>query len=137
MARIDDVMRRMISKGFRAGAPATEVHLRALEKRTGPLPADYRTFLLTFGGGEPNAPDAWRGLWRIEDLWDLNVRYKLSVNFPGLLAIGNQAFMLYALDLSNPDETPVVSLGFSSSLWDDVLREADSFAEWMDAIVPK
>jgi len=137
MARIDDVMRRMVAKGFRAGSPATEVHLRVLEKRTGALPADYRSFLLTFGGGEPNSPDAWRGLWRIEELWTLNVRYRVPGNFPGLLAIGNQAFMLYALDLNDPDRTPLVSLGLSSSLWDDVLKEADSFAEWMDAIVPK
>ena len=134
---IDDVMRRMLRKGFRAGSPATEVHVRALERHTGPLPADYRAFLLSFGGGEPGAPEAWRGLWRLDDLWTLNRRYRLPENFPGLLAIGNQAFMLYALDLNDPDATPLVSLGLSSSVWEDVLKEADSFTEWLDAVVPR
>ena len=137
MALIDDVMQRMVRKGFRPGSSATEVQVRTLEKRTGPLPEDYRAFLLTFGGGESGSPYAWKGLWRIEDLWTLNVRYRLPDNFPGLFAIGNQAFMLYALDLNNPDQPPLVSLGLSSSLWEDVLKEADSFAEWLDAIVPK
>ena len=134
---IDAVMQRMLEKGFRPGSPATEVHIRTLERRTGPLPEDYRAFLLAFGGGEPGAPEAWRGLWRLEDLWTLNQRYRVPDNFPGLLAIGNQAFMLYALDLNDPDLTPLVSLGLSSSLWEDVLKEADSFAEWLDANVPR
>lgn len=137
MNGIDDVMRRMVARGFRAGIPATEMQVRSLERRTGPLPPDYRDFLLTFGGGEAGAFEAWRGLWRIEDLWTLNERYHLPDNFPGLLAIGNQAFMMYALNLHDPDRAPLVSLGFSSSLWDDVLEEADSFAEWMDNHVPR
>jgi len=55
-------------------------------------------------------------LWRLEDVWSLNGRYHLQQNFPGLLAIGNQAFMLYALDLNDPDATPSFSLGLSSSV---------------------
>jgi hypothetical protein len=137
MIGIDDVMRRMVAKGFRGGIPATEIQVRSLERRTGPLPPDYRNFLLTFGGGETGELEAWRSLWRIENLWGLNERYKLPVNFPGLLAIGNQAFMVYAINLSDPDRTPLVSLGLSSSLWEDVLVEADSFAEWMDNHVPR
>jgi len=126
----------MREKGFRAGAPSTEIQVRKLEKEFGfRLPEDYRSFLLTFGGGESGAFEAWRGLWRLADLWMLNSRYHVQENFPGLLAIGNQAFMVYALDLRGPT-TPVVSLGFSSSLWEDVLLEADSFTEWLDAIVP-
>jgi hypothetical protein len=134
---IDAVMRRMVAKGFRPGSPATEIQVRALERHTGRLPEDYRSFLLTFGGGESGAPEAWRGLWRLEDLWSLNGRYHLPQNFPGLLAIGNQAFMLYALDLNDPAATPLVSLGLSSSVWGDVLKEAESFTEWLDYIVPK
>src|SRR5262245_44076955 len=104
MDRIESVMSRMVARGFRAGAPASEQQVRALERHFGPLPADYRSFLLTFGGGEPGAPEAWRGLWRIENLVGLNASYHLPRNFPGLLAIGNQAFMLYALDLNDPDQ---------------------------------
>ena len=129
-------MRRMLAKGFRAGSPATEIQVRNLERQVGPLPLDYRSFLLTFGGGEANAPEAWRGLWRLDDLWSLNQHYHVPQNFPGLLAIGNQAFMVYALDLNNPDQAPLVSLGLSSSVWDDVLKEADTFTEWLDANVP-
>ena len=137
MSLIDDVMRRMVARGFRPGAPASEPQVRGLEQRTGALPADYREFLLTFGGGEPSAFEAWRGLWRIEKLWTWNESYHLPENFPGLLAIGNHAYMLYALNLKDPDRAPLVSLGLSSSLWEDVLIEADSFAEWMDALVPR
>jgi hypothetical protein len=136
MARIDEVMNRMLARGFRAGHPATEIQVRALERHTGALPADYRTFLLTFGGGQPGAAPAWQGLWRIENLWALNESYRMPATFPGLLAIGNQAYMLYALDLNDPERMPLVSLGLSSSLWEDVLVEADSFTEWLDANVP-
>jgi hypothetical protein len=137
MPLIDDVMQRMVARGFRPGPPASEAQVRALEKQAGVLPADYREFLLTFGGGEANAFEAWRGLWRIESVWVWNERYRVPENFPGLLAIGNYAYMLYALHLSDPDRPRMVSLGLSSSLWEDVLTEADSFAEWMDALVPK
>lgn len=137
MSLIDDVMRRMVAHGFRPGSPASELQVRALEKRVGALPDDYREFMLAFGGGEKTAFEAWRGLWRIEDLWIWNERYHVPENFPGLLAIGNHAYMVYALNLTDPDRATLVSLGLSSSLWDDVLTEADSFAEWMDAVVPK
>ena len=137
MNRIETVMNRMISQGFRAGTPASELQVRSLERQSGPLPDDYRSFLLTFGGGEPESPQAWRGLWRIENVWSLNASYKLPRTFPGLLAIGNQAFMMYALDLNDPARAPLVSLGLSSSLWEDVIKEAESFAEWMDELVPK
>ena len=137
MARIDAVMDRMLARGFRPGQPASEVQVRSLERHTGDLPADYRAFLLTFGGGQPGASAAWQGLWRIETLWGLNESYRIRVNFPGLLAIGNQAYMLYALDLNAPGASPLVSLGLSSSLWEDVLKEADSFTEWLDANVPE
>jgi hypothetical protein len=30
-----------------------------------------------------------------------------------------------------------VSLGLSSSVWGDVLKEADSFTEWLDYNVPR
>jgi hypothetical protein len=135
---IDGVLERMIGNGFKAGLPASEIQVRRLEKEAGArLPEDYRSFLLSCGGGEPGALEAWRGLWRLGDIMSMNRGYRVQENFPGLLAIGNQAYMVYALDLREPGEAPLVSLGLSSSLWEDVLREADSFTEWMDERVPR
>jgi len=135
---IDGVLERMIENGFKAGLPASEIQVRRLERELGAsLPEDYRSFLLSCGGGEPGAFEAWRGLWRLADLMSMNRVYHVQETFPGLLAIGNQAYMVYALDLREPGAAPLVSLGLSSSLWDDVLREADSFTEWMDERVPR
>ncbi|MBI4565966.1 MAG: SMI1/KNR4 family protein [Planctomycetes bacterium] len=134
---IDAVIDRMMSLGWKPGIPASEQQVRRLEQKVGAaLPTDYRSFLLIAGGGDPQASEAWRGLWRIGDLWTWNCRYHIPDNFPGLLAIGNEGFMVYALDLRRPESRPVVSLGLSSSVWDDVLQEASSFVEWMDRAIP-
>lgn len=136
--RIEEVLQRMISRGWAPGAPATEIHVRRFESSAGlRLPDDYRALLLFSGGGEPTAVEAWRALWRLANLWEWNVRFRIPDYFPGLLAIGNEAFMLYALDFRDPDRTPVVSLGLSSSTWDDVMEEADDFLEWLDRQVPR
>ena len=126
----------MIRHGWRPGVPATAVQIRAAETRLAvSFPSDYRDYLLYAGGGEPGAFEAWRGLWRVGDLVAWSRRY--ADTFPGLLAIGNEAFMVYAIDLRRDDRAPIVSLGLSSSVWDDVLEDAGSFLEWLDVHVPK
>jgi hypothetical protein len=47
------------------------------------------------------------------------------------VGIGNDGFLVYAFDFrSNPPV--VVSLGMSSSLWEDVVTDADTFSEWLE-----
>lgn len=135
---IEDIFQRMIDRGWAPGTPATEIHVRRFESDAGlRLPDDYRTFMLYCGGGEPGAVEGWRSLWRLVNLWEWNVRFHIPESFPGLLGIGNEAFMLYALDFRDPDRTPIVSLGLSSSTWDDVIEEAATFQDWLDRMVPR
>ena len=53
----------------------------------------------------------------------------------GLIGIGNEGFIVYALDFRNVFPVPV-TVGLSSSDWEDVTPLADSFAEWLEGTLP-
>ena len=49
--------------------------------------------------------------------------------------LGNDGFLVYALDYR--ESPPVISsLGLSSSVWEDVVVEADTFTEWLERRLP-
>lgn len=137
MAGVDDLMKRMRERGWKSGAPATEDAVSRVEKEFDlTFPADYRAYLLAAGGGETTAPEAYTGLLPVKILSLFNRSYKIPWNFPGLFAIGNDGFLVYVLDYRAG--TPVVaSIGMSSSVWDDVVTETDTFFEWLERRIPK
>jgi len=129
-------MQQMIQRGWRPGGPAAEGAVEQIEREFDvTLPDDYRGFLKAVGGGEALAPDSFIGLWSTQGVLVLNRRYKFPWNFPGLLGIGNDGFMTYAFDF-RAGPPVVASLGMSSSSWDDVVTETDTFAEWLERRLP-
>ena len=64
-----------------------------------------------------------------------NRSYRIPWNFPGLFAIGNDGFLVYVLDYRTAPPV-VASIGLSSSVWDDVVTETDTFTEWLERRIP-
>ena len=133
---VEEILLRMKATGWKPGGPGTEEGIARLETEFDiTFPADYRTFLRTAGGGEATAPEAYTGLWPIKIIPIFNRRYRIPWNFPGLFGIGNDGFLVYAFDFRGGPPV-VASLGLSSSVWDDVVTDADSFTEWLERRLP-
>ena len=137
MSGVDDLMKRMRERGWRHGAPATEEAIAHVEKEFDlTFPADYRAYLREAGGGDTTAPEAYTGLLPVKILSLFNRSYKIPWNFPGLFAIGNDGFLVYVFDYRTGPPV-VASIGMSSSVWDDVVTETDTFSEWLERRIPK
>jgi hypothetical protein len=137
MSRVEDLMRRMRERGWRPGGPAREEAVASVEKEFDvSFPPDYRAYLLAAGGGDTRAPEAYTGLLPVKILSLFNRSYRIPWNFPGLFAIGNDGFLVYVLDFRGP--APVVaSIGMSSSVWEDVVTETDTFSDWLELRIPR
>jgi len=134
---LDAVLKLMIARGWRPGGPATEDAVARLETEFDvTLPVDYRDYLLAAGGGQSVAPEAYTGLWPLRIIASLNRRMRIPWNFPGLFGIGNDGFLVYAFDFRG-DSPVVASLGLSSSVWEDVVTETDTFTEWLERRLPR
>lgn len=133
---MDELMNRMLAKGWKPGGPADPDAVARIEKEFDiTLPEDYRAFLMAAGGGDTTAPEAYTGLLPVKILALFNRSYRIPWNFPGLFAIGNDGFLVYVLDYRS--KPPVVaSIGMSSSVWEDVVTETDTFAEWLERRIP-
>lgn len=136
MTAVRALMDRMVEKGWRHGGASTEAAVVALEREFDlTLPADYREFLVAAGGGEAQSPEAYTGLWPVSIIAPFNRRYRIPWNFPGLFGIGNDGFLVYVLDYR--EGGPVIaSLGLSSSVWEDVVVETDTFTQWLERRLP-
>ena len=131
-----DLMARMRARGWKPGGASLETDVARLEKEFDlSFPADYREYLLTAGGGPSTAPEAYTGLWPVSSIAVFNRRYRIPWNFPGLFGIGNDGFLVYAIDFREA-ETVIASLGLSSSIWEDVVTDADTFSEWLERRIP-
>ena len=129
-------MWEMIRKGWKPGGPASGEAVSGIETEFDvSFPADYRTYLLAAGGGEATAPEAYTGLLPVKIIAVFNRRYRIPWNFPGLFGIANDGFLVYALDYREGDPV-IASLGLSSSIWEDVVVEADTFCEWLERRLP-
>jgi len=125
-----------MSAGWKPGEAAREIAISAAEIDLGvTLPSDYRAFLTEAGGSI--AGDRWRGLWTVAEVVSLNRHMPVFRWFKGLVGIGNEGFLVYAIDFREPGPPPVVSVGLSSSDPEDIQREANSFLEWLEETLPK
>jgi hypothetical protein len=129
-------MKRMRERGWKPGGPAGDEAVARIEKEFDvTFPPDYRAFLVAAGGGETMAPESITGLLPVKILSLFNRSYRIPWNFPGLFAIGNDGFLVYVLDYRG-GEPVVASIGMSSSVWEDVVTETDTFAEWLERRIP-
>jgi len=129
-------MRRMRARGWKPGGPAGDGAVARIEKEFDvTFPADYREYLVAAGGGESTAPESFTGLLPVKILSLFNRSYRIPWNFPGLFAIGNDGFLVYVLDY-RAGAPVVASIGMSSSVWEDVVTETDTFAEWLERRIP-
>jgi hypothetical protein len=136
MATIDELMKRMLAKGWKPGGPADPDAVARIEREFDiTFPADYRIFLTVAGGGDTTAPEAFTGLLPVKILSLFNRSYRIPWNFPGLFAIGNDGFLVYVFDYRS-DPPVVASIGMSSSVWEDVVTETDTFTEWLERRIP-
>jgi hypothetical protein len=136
VAEIRELLGRLRAAGFRSGGSAPPEDVVRFESEFDvSLPPDYREYLLVAGGGPSLAPESVTGLWPLASLPVFNRRYRIPWNFPGLLGIGNDGFLVYAYDF-RVSPPVIASLGLSSSIWDDVVTDADTFAEWLERRVP-
>jgi hypothetical protein len=133
---VEDLMQRMRERGWKPGGPAGEEAVARIEKEFDvTFPADYRAYLVAAGGGDTTAPEAYTGLLPVKILSMFNRSYRIPWNFPGLFAIGNDGFLVYVIDYRGI--SPVIaSIGMSSSVWEDVVTETDTFAEWLERRIP-
>jgi len=133
---VEELMRRMRERGWKPGGPAPEGEVARVEREFDvTFPADYRAYLVAAGGGDTMAPEAFTGLLPVKILPTFNRGYRIPWNFPGLFAIGNDGFLVYVIDYRGP-EPVIASLGMSSSVWEDVVTETDTFAEWLERRIP-
>ena len=136
MARVEDLMKRMRERGWRPGGPAGEEAVARVEKEFDiTFPSDYRAYLVAAGGGDTTAPEAYTGLLPVKILSLFNRSYRIPWNFPGLFAIGNDGFLVYVIDYRAASSV-IASIGMSSSVWEDVVTETDTFAEWLERRIP-
>jgi hypothetical protein len=132
VASLATVLQRLAARGWKSGGPAREDDVRRLEAEFDlTWPADYRDFLLAAGGGPPSSMETVTGLLPVSAISLFNRAYRFPWNFPGLLGFANDGFLVYAFDFRGAPPV-VVSVGLSSSVWEDVVVDADSFTEWLE-----
>lgn len=128
---IPTLLQRMRAAGWGPGAGAPETEVLAAEAGLGlAFPPDYRRFLREAGGLPPPRP--WRGLFSLPELLSLNRALPVFRWYPGLLGIGNEGFLVLALDYRGGEPPSVATVGLSSSDPSDVIREAATFSEWLE-----
>ncbi len=134
--RIERALARLEAARWRPEGPSTPASVAAAEEALGVIfPADYRTFLLATG--RPSQGPPWFGLWRVDELVNLNRHLPVFRWYPGLVGIANcGGFLVFALDYRERSVPHVVSVGLSSSEQADVVSEGDTFVEWLERTLP-
>jgi hypothetical protein len=133
---IEDLLLRVARAAGGETAGASGEAIDAAEAAFGvPFPEAYRRFLEVAGAPSKSAP--WRGLWRVDELVSLNRSLPVFRWFGGLVGIGNEGFIVTALDYRGGGDPPIVSVGLSSSDPADVTLLAETFEEWLALGLPR
>lgn len=129
---ITELIKAMMKRGWKPGPILRPGQFHTVETELSVhFPDDYKVFHELTGGAGRDSRNAWRGLWPIEHLVDLNRRYPVFKWFPGLVGFANEGFILYAFDFRQRPPT-IVSLGLSSSDWGDVDTDSLTFSDWLE-----
>ncbi|MBI5367901.1 MAG: SMI1/KNR4 family protein [Planctomycetes bacterium] len=129
------LFRRLAAAGWKPGPPVAREQVEAIEQSFRvPFPPDYMQYLIA--AGRSTGGVAWRGLWHADELLGLNRTLPPFRWFGGLLGIGNEGFIVYALDYRAGLPPAIVSVGLSASTPDEINPEASGFSDWLDQCLP-
>ena len=132
MRSVREVLDRLRARGWSPSSQGSEEEIRRLEREFDlTWPEDYREYLRVAGGGTSTSIASVTGLWPLSQIASFNRTYRIPWNFPGLVGIGNDGFLVYAFDFRGTPPV-IASLGLSSSVWEDVVIDADTFVEWLE-----
>jgi SMI1 / KNR4 family (SUKH-1) len=111
--------------------------LRFAEAQLGvSFPADYRNFITTSGRVDRDFGGSWLMLYGTEELVPLNRAHDHSDSHPGLVFFGsNGGGEGVGFDFRSVPP-PVVLVNWVSAGWQDAIRQADTFTEFIDQRKP-
>ncbi len=114
-------------------AGATDEAIDEAERLLGvQFPGDYRAFVATENGVASWFGNVYLMLYPVESLPDLNQVHDHSSYLPGFAIIGSDgAAELFGFDF-RVDPVPVVMVNNVSGGWEDAIRQAESFREFME-----
>lgn len=120
--------------------PASEDDIRFLISEVGPLPSAYILFLRETDGSEYGITDQHGDcivLWGCRELVANNKEYNIHQQLPNALAIGSDggddALLFDCSATNNPNEWPVVRVGFASLESEEFVFQSTSFSEWAES----
>ena len=115
--------------------PGKSEDVIAIEREHGTsLPEDYRTFLLSRGGGEGFLSEQYLILWNADQIVPFNVDYETSKYAPGLLLFGsNGGGEGFAFDLRK-DCGDIVIVPFIGMSLKDAKSIASSYTGFLEKL---
>jgi hypothetical protein len=119
-------------KSMELESPATESVIKLAEQQLGVrFPVAYRSFLLAANGGEGFVGERYLMLWRVEQLAELNMQYRVSEFMPGMVVFGSSGGgTAYGFDTRNM-ELPIVKVEFVGLGWKDSVALGNTFDEFL------
>ena len=120
---------------FSANSPANRQAIDKFESDSHfKLPKDYEQFLERMNGGEGFVGEAYLSLWRVEELLQRNKDYEVDEYTPGFFIFGSDGGgESFGFDLRS-DLKEVVCIPFIGSGWEDAVRIASTFTEFLEVV---
>lgn len=107
--------------------------LRLAETELGVVfPDDYSAFVISSGRVDRDFGGSWLMLYGVDELVPLNRAHDHSDSHPGLVLIGSDGGGEGVGFDFRAQRPPVVLVNFVSPGWQDAIRQADTFTDFMD-----
>ena len=122
-------------KDFSGTGCCSAEELAAVEHELGHhLDRDYRSFMLTRGGGEGSIGDGYLILWKMVELLPFNREYEVEKRAPGLLLFGSSGGGEgYGFDRRS-GRVSLVRVPFIGLSWRHAIEAVSSFGEFLGAL---
>jgi hypothetical protein len=122
-----------ILKEFDSTYPASAEMVKDVELHFGiRLPTDYKSFMISRGGGEGFIGEQYLVIWQIGELIEFNRNYEAEKYAPGLVLFGsNGAGEAFAFD-ARPGENMIIRVvPFIGMALEDAIPIADNFEKFL------
>jgi hypothetical protein len=121
---------------FNGNLGASSSAIIAAEQALGEkLPADYVKFLQRINGGEGFVgKGAYAMLWRVEELFSMNLAYDAEQHSPGVLLFGSDGGgEAFGFD-TRSYQWPIVQVPFIGMDWNAAIPMGDTFDEFLQRL---